>query len=217
MAGAVAKNLVITASGKPAPPTQPLVRRIIIATTVAFLTLFIVLPVVNVFAQAFSKGIDAYVGVFHVTSPPEGTQISPAASSAAERSRAREDLEFDPADYEVAAVVVPLNLIFGLAAAWSVTKFRFKGRSLLIALIDLPFSVSPVIAGLIFVLLLGRWRLGLGLPIGLGLILFRCTGAALRKFGGRSNSPIAIPGSSSRQWRLPWHRSLSPFLSSHAH
>jgi sulfate transport system permease protein len=56
----------------------------------------------------------------------------------------------------IAAVVVPLNIVFGLAAAWSVTKFRFKGRSLLITLIDLPFSVSPVIAGLIFVLLLGR-------------------------------------------------------------
>jgi sulfate transport system permease protein len=56
----------------------------------------------------------------------------------------------------IAAVVVPLNIVFGLAAAWSVTKFRFKGRALLVALIDLPFSVSPVIAGLVFVLLLGR-------------------------------------------------------------
>jgi sulfate/thiosulfate transport system permease protein len=158
MAGAVAKNLVITASGKPAPPTQPLVRRIIIATTIAFLTLFIVLPVVNVFAQAFSKGIDAYVGVFHVTSPPEGSQISPAERRklAAERSQAEKTWISIRLTTGVAAVVVPLNLIFGLAAAWSVTKFRFKGRSLLIALIDLPFSVSPVIAGLIFVLLLGR-------------------------------------------------------------
>ncbi len=158
MAGAPAKNLVITASGKPAPPTEPRVRRIIVGITIAFLTLFIVLPVVNVFAQAFSKGIAAYVSVFHVESPPEGAQLSPAERRklATARSQAEKTWSSIRLTIGVAAVVVPLNIVFGLAAAWSVTKFRFKGRTLLIALIDLPFSVSPVIAGLIFVLLLGR-------------------------------------------------------------
>ncbi len=56
----------------------------------------------------------------------------------------------------VAAIVVPLNIIFGLAAAWAITKFRFRGRVFLLTLIDLPFSISPVIAGLVFVLLFGR-------------------------------------------------------------
>jgi sulfate transport system permease protein len=158
MAGAPARNLVVTASGRQAPPTHPLVRRIIVATAIAFLTLFIVIPVVNVFAQALSKGIDGYVSVFHVTSPPEGTQLSSVERRklASDRGQAEKTWSSIRLTVGIGAVVVPLNIVFGLAAAWSVTKFRFKGRTLLIALIDLPFSVSPVIAGLIFVLLLGR-------------------------------------------------------------
>jgi sulfate/thiosulfate transport system permease protein len=140
------------------PPGHPFIRRVMIATTVIFLTLFIVIPVVNVFAQALSKGVDAYISVLHVGLPPEGARLSPAERRklAAERGQAEKTWSSIRLTAAIAAIVVPLNIVFGLAAAWSVTKFRFKGRSFLIALIDLPFSVSPVIAGLIFVLLLGR-------------------------------------------------------------
>lgn len=146
------------ASRNPPPPGHPLVRRAMVATTVIFLTLFIVIPVVNVFAQALSKGVDAYVSILHVASPPEGARLSPAERRklAAERGQAEKTWSSIRLTAGIAAIVVPLNILFGLAAAWSVTKFRFRGRSFLIALIDLPFSVSPVIAGLIFVLLLGR-------------------------------------------------------------
>ncbi len=140
------------------PPGHPLIRRVMVATTVIFLTLFIVIPVLNVFAQALSKGVDAYVRVLHVVSPPEGARLIPAERRklAAERGQVEKTWSSIRLTAAIAAIVVPLNIVFGLAAAWSVTKFRFKGRSLLIALIDLPFSVSPVIAGLIFVLLFGR-------------------------------------------------------------
>src|SRR6202795_3753072 len=80
MAEALAAQTQTTgASGTPAPPGHPLIRRIMVATTVIFLTLFIVIPVVNVFAQALSKGFDAYVSVLHVASPPEGARLSPTA------------------------------------------------------------------------------------------------------------------------------------------
>ena len=159
MAEALAAQTQTTgASRTPPPPGRPLIRRVMVATTVIFLTLFIVIPVVNVFAQALSKGVDAYVRVLHVASPPEGARLSPAERRklAAERGQAEKTWSSIRLTAAIAVIVVPLNIVFGLAAAWSVTKFRFKGRSFLIALIDLPFSVSPVIAGLIFVLLLGR-------------------------------------------------------------
>ncbi|MDQ6869212.1 MAG: ABC transporter permease subunit [Pseudomonadota bacterium] len=158
MAEALAAQTTTGASGNPPPPGHPLIRRVMVATAVIFLTLFIVIPVVNVFAQALSKGVDAYVRVLHVTSPPEGAQLSPAERRklAAERGQAEKTWSSIRLTAAIAVIVVPLNIVFGLAAAWSVTKSRFKGRSFLIALIDLPFSVSPVIAGLIFVLLLGR-------------------------------------------------------------
>lgn len=158
MAGAPQQNPATGGFGKPAPPSHPLVRRLTIATTVVFLTLFIVIPVANVFSQALSKGVGAYVGVFYAASPPKDTPLSPAERRklAAARSQAEKTWSSIRLSVLIAATVVPLNFVFGLAAAWSVTKFRFRGRTLLIALIDLPFSVSPVIAGLIFVLLLGR-------------------------------------------------------------
>ena len=158
MAEALAAQMTTGASRTPPPPGRPLIRRVMVATTVIFLTLFIVIPVVNVFAQALSKGVDAYVRVLHVASPPEGARLSPAERRklAAERGQAEKTWSSIRLTAAIAVIVVPLNIVFGLAAAWSVTKFRFKGRSFLIALIDLPFSVSPVIAGLIFVLLLGR-------------------------------------------------------------
>jgi len=109
------------------------VRFVIIAIAVVFLTVFVVLPLVVVFAQAFSKGIGAY---FSALSDPEAL------------SAIRLTLW-------VAAISVGLNLVFGLTAAWAIAKFDFRGKTLLISLIDLPFSVSPVIAGLVFVLLFG--------------------------------------------------------------
>jgi sulfate transport system permease protein len=114
--------------------TEPrLIRAIIIAIAVTFLVVFVVLPLVVVFAQAFSKGIGAY---FSALSDPE-------ALSAIRLTLA------------VAAISVSLNLVFGVIAAWAITKFEFPGKTFLISLIDLPFSVSPVISGLVFVLLFG--------------------------------------------------------------
>jgi sulfate transport system permease protein len=114
--------------------TEPwLIRVVIIAITMTFLTVFVVLPLVVVFAQAFSKGIGAY---FTALSDPE-------ALSAIRLTLA------------VAAISVSLNLVFGVIAAWAITKFEFPGKTFLISLIDLPFSVSPVISGLVFVLLFG--------------------------------------------------------------
>jgi sulfate/thiosulfate transport system permease protein len=138
--------------------SHPLVHKILVAITVGFLTLFIIIPVANIFVQALSKGAGAYVAVFHVASPPESKALTAFERRKLTLARAQTERNLSSVRLSVAiaAIVVPLNLVFGLAAAWSVTKFRFKGRSLLIALIDLPFSVSPVIAGLIFVLLFGR-------------------------------------------------------------
>jgi len=114
--------------------TEPiLVRVVIIAIAVIFLTVFVVLPLVVVFAQAFSKGVGAY---FTALSDPEAL------------SAIRLTLM-------VAAISVGLNLVFGLVAAWAIAKFDFRGKTFLISLIDLPFSVSPVISGLVFVLLFG--------------------------------------------------------------
>jgi sulfate/thiosulfate transport system permease protein len=114
--------------------TEPrLVRIVLIAMAVTFLTVFVVLPLAIVFAQAFSKGVGAY---FAALSEPEAL------------SAMRLTLW-------VAAISVSLNLVFGVVAAWAIAKFDFRGKTFLISLIDLPFSVSPVISGLVFVLLFG--------------------------------------------------------------
>jgi sulfate transport system permease protein len=119
------------ASDARADPTP--MRWAIIGITIAFLTLFVLVPLANVFAQAFSKGLDAYL-----------TAISnPDALAAIQLTLI------------VAAISVGLNLVFGIVAAWAITKYDFAGKSLLITVMDLPFSVSPVIAGLVFVLLFG--------------------------------------------------------------
>jgi sulfate/thiosulfate transport system permease protein len=123
-----------TMSARADTRTEPwLVRVVIIAIAVTFLTVFVVLPLVMVFAQAFSKGIGAY---FSALTDPEAL------------SAIRLTLF-------VAAISVSLNLVFGVIAAWAITKFEFPGKTFLISLIDLPFSVSPVISGLVFVLLFG--------------------------------------------------------------
>jgi sulfate/thiosulfate transport system permease protein len=98
-----------------------------------FLLLFLLLPLLAVFAEALRQGVGAYFAAL----------IEPDALAAIRLTLL------------VAAIAVPANLVFGLCAAWAIAKFEFKGKSLLITLIDLPFSVSPVIAGLIYVLLFG--------------------------------------------------------------
>ena len=124
----------ISLSQRPDTRTEPwLVRIVIIAVAVTFLSMFVVLPLVVVFAQAFSGGVVAYVSAL----------TDPEALSAIKLTLA------------VAAISVSLNLVFGVIAAWAITKFEFFGKTLLISLIDLPFSVSPVISGLVFVLLFG--------------------------------------------------------------
>jgi sulfate/thiosulfate transport system permease protein len=109
------------------------VRWSLIAIALSFITLFICVPLGLVFIQAFSKGIEAY-----------WSALSQADTVAAIKLTLL-----------VALATVPLNTVFGVAAAWAITRFEFKGKSLLTTLIDLPFSVSPVISGLIFVLLFG--------------------------------------------------------------
>ncbi|QOG19515.1 MULTISPECIES: sulfate ABC transporter permease subunit CysW [Bradyrhizobium] len=114
--------------------TEPrAVRAIIISLAVIFLSVFVVLPLVVVFAQAFSRGILAYFAAL----------AEPEAMAAIKLTLI------------VAAISVGFNLVFGLVAAWAIAKFDFPGKTFLITLIDLPFSVSPVISGLVFVLLFG--------------------------------------------------------------
>ena len=110
------------------------VRIALLTLVVLFLLLFLVAPLVVVFGEAFAKGAQAYFAAF----------TDPAARSAIWLTLI------------TTAVVIPLNLAFGVAAAWCVTKFDFRGKSLLMSLIDLPFAVSPVVAGLVFVLVFGR-------------------------------------------------------------
>ncbi len=114
-----------------------LARAALIGVTLLFLGVVVVLPVLTIFAEALSQGARVYVAA--LTEP---------------NARAAIVLTL-----ETAAIVVPLNTIFGLAAAWAVTRFRFPGKNVLVTLIDLPFAVSPVIAGMIFVLLFGAHSL----------------------------------------------------------
>ena len=159
MAGApIARTTRSSGSPRAAPEANPVLRRVLIGLAVAFLAIFVIVPLANVFTQALSKGVDGYLAVFSPPAPPEGAVLSiiekrrfANAASQAERTWSSIRLTLS-----IAAIVLPLNIIFGVAAAWATTKFRFRGRTLLLALIDLPFSVSPVVAGLVFVLLLGR-------------------------------------------------------------
>ncbi len=112
---------------------SPLVKWTLIGIALAFCAVFLLLPLANVFYQALHRGWAAYWGA-----------LSTPDSIAAIRLT-----------FLVALITVPLNVVFGVAAAWAITKFEFKGKTLLITLIDLPFSVSPVVAGLIFVVLFG--------------------------------------------------------------
>ena len=118
----------------PAATLEPLwVRVLLITLALSFAALFLLVPLLAVFAEAFRKGWEAYLAAI----------IDADALSAIRLTLL------------TAAIAVPLNLVFGVAAAWSIAKFEFRGKSLLLTLIDLPFSVSPVISGLIYVLLFG--------------------------------------------------------------
>ena len=105
----------------------------LIGLALVFLTLFLFIPLISVFYEALKKGVDVYLAAI----------IDPDAVSAIQLT------------LTVATIAVPLNLIFGVAAAWAIAKFEFRGKNLLITLIDLPFSVSPVVSGLIYVLVFG--------------------------------------------------------------
>lgn len=110
------------------------IRWSLIVFALALLSIFLLLPLIAIFIQAFEGGIATFVAAL----------TDPDAVSAIKLTLL------------VAAIAVPLNTVFGVAAAWAIAKFEFRGKNLLITLIDLPFSVSPVIAGLIYVLLFGR-------------------------------------------------------------
>lgn len=116
-------------------------RRLLIGLAVGFLGVFLLLPLVNVFYQALQHGWDTYLRALREPDTLAAVKLT----------------------LLVAAIAVPVNTVFGLAAAWAIAKFEFRGKALLITLIDLPFSISPVVAGMIYLLLfglqspLGRW------------------------------------------------------------
>src|SRR5882757_9636886 len=108
-------------------------RILLIVSALLFLGIFLAMPLLAVFVQALSKGLIVYA-----------TAISDPMAWAAVKLTLL-----------VAAIAVPVNLIFGTVASWAIAKFEFRGKSTLITLIDLPFAVSPVIAGMIFILIFG--------------------------------------------------------------
>ena len=127
------------AGASPRTEVRPLSRRaqvtrvLLIGTSIAFLGLLLVAPLGAVLAQAFAKGWVAYIDSFSDDDTRAAIRLT----------------------LLTAAIVVPVNTVFGICAAWAIAKFEFKGKSLLITFIDLPFAVSPVIAGLVFVLMFG--------------------------------------------------------------
>jgi sulfate/thiosulfate transport system permease protein len=126
-------------TGSPIPVSHPAirdpwaVRAVLLAVAIAFGVLFLLVPLLAVFYEAFHKGLAGYLAALG----------KPASLSAIELTLL------------VAAIAVPANLIFGVAASWAIAKFHFPGKTALISLVDLPFSVSPVTSGLVFVLLFG--------------------------------------------------------------
>ena len=112
---------------------SPIVRRVLIGVTLVFLSLVLLAPLVLVFVEALRGGLEKYFAALW----------EPDAAAAVRLT------------LSVAVIAVPLNLVFGVAAAWAIAKFNFRGKTLLVTLIDLPFSVSPVVSGLIYVLIFG--------------------------------------------------------------
>jgi sulfate transport system permease protein len=112
---------------------SPLVKYLLISTAVLFLGLMLVIPLLTVFTEAFRKGVDAYFHSFSDAYVIEAIKLT----------------------LITALIAVPLNLVFGVCASWAIAKYSFFGKSFLVTLIDLPFAVSPVISGLIYVLIFG--------------------------------------------------------------
>lgn len=130
--------------------SEPFIVRISLTLiALAFLTLFLILPLIAIFVKAFDQGLDVYIA--SITEPDALSAIKLTLL--------------------VVFITVPLNTLFGIFAAWLITKFNFKGKSVLTTIIDIPFAISPVIAGLIFVLLfgaqsaLGQWLIDHNLKI----------------------------------------------------
>ena len=122
------------ARSAPSSTTEPAwVRRLLIGVALGFMTLFLFVPLAAVFVEALKKGFGVYLAA--ITEPDALSAIKLTLLAA--------------------AISLPMNLVFGVAAAWAIAKFDFRGKNVLLTLIDLPFSVSPVIAGLIYVLVFG--------------------------------------------------------------
>ncbi|MEW4215910.1 sulfate ABC transporter permease subunit CysW [Bacillus thuringiensis] len=140
------KKIVKSVSAK---KESKLVPGVLITITVLFLSLFLLLSLITIFLKAFERGMDVYIAAITDQEAFSAIRLT----------------------LLVALIVVPLNTIFGVAAAWLITKFQFKGKQVLLSLIELPFAVSPVIAGLVFVLLftprgaLGEWLLEHGVKL----------------------------------------------------
>ncbi len=133
MAGYVKSKRGNTSASRRGSEESPWVKWSLIGVALTFSLVFLLLPLVNVFAQAFSKGFAFY---FKSLTDPDSWAAMKLTLI-------------------VSAITVPLNVVFGIASAWAIAKFDFRGKSLLTTLIDLPFSVSPVVAGLMYVLLFG--------------------------------------------------------------
>ncbi len=182
---------------------SPWVKWLLIGVALSFAGVFLLLPLLNVFAQAFSQGWRVYIA----------SLTDPEARSAMRLTLV------------TAAVAVPLNLVFGVAASWAIAKFEFRGKALLITLLDLPFAVSPVVSGLMFVVLFGaQGYLGPALE-GLGIkVIFALPGIVLATvfvtfpFIARELIPIMqATGSDQEQaaltlgasgWQTFWHVTL---------
>lgn len=134
MAAIITKRNGSTAKSQRGSEESALTKWILISIALAFVGVFLLLPLINVFYQAFSKGWALY----------KESLLDPNTIASIKLT------------LFIAAISVPLNLIFGLAASWAIAKFEFPGKAFLITLIDLPFAVSPVVAGLMFVVLFGR-------------------------------------------------------------
>jgi sulfate transport system permease protein len=130
----LAQRSRVFAPSRRAIAEAPWMRRLLIGAALVFLVLFLILPLAVVFVEAFSKGAAVY---FNSLNDPDTWAAIKLTLL-------------------IAAIAVPLNTVFGVAAAWCIAKYKFPGRSILLTLVDLPFAVSPVIAGLIYVLIFGR-------------------------------------------------------------
>ena len=135
MASTVGKNWGDASRFKQKVATQEpkWVKWTLLTLALSFFTLFLLLPLITVFTEALRKGWDVYLAALHEADALSAIYLT----------------------LLIAAISIPLNLVFGVAAAWSIAKFEFRGKQLLTTLIDLPFSVSPVVAGLIYVLIFG--------------------------------------------------------------